>query len=101
AARAYLDAAEAEPRAIALEYRRRAAVQYLRTGRLTEGSKVLDEVLHAVGMRPPPEVPWRAAGQILWRRAVSRTRGLRYQPRDETEVSAAQLALVDASWSGQ
>lgn len=30
---------------------------------------MLDEVLHAVGMAPPPEAPWRAAASILFRRA--------------------------------
>jgi eukaryotic-like serine/threonine-protein kinase len=100
-AEAYLRAASApaSEAAQALELRRRAAEQYLRSGHVDEGLEVLRGVLATVGIRFAT-TPRGALLSLLWRRIRVRLRGLRYQARDRSQVSPEQLSLVDVYWSG-
>jgi tetratricopeptide (TPR) repeat protein len=97
AAEVYLRAGEDAPAAQALELRRRAGEQYLRAGHVDEGLEVLRAVLAAIGMRLA-RTPQRALASMLFRRARSALRGIRY-----TERAAAgpgeDFSRIDACWS--
>jgi serine/threonine protein kinase len=98
AAQAYLAAArEADP-AEALDLRRRAAQQFLLSGRVDEGLPILRDVLHAVGLRLA-RTPRRAFWSLLFYRAVLELRGLRFRERSADQVPAAELARIDIGWA--
>ncbi|MBA3503551.1 MAG: AAA family ATPase [Deltaproteobacteria bacterium] len=98
AAETYLAAAQGAPAAEATELRRRAASQYLRTGQIESGLRVLDEVLADVG-GSRPQSPRRAVASLVWHRTKLRLRGLRFEPRDPTRVSPYELARLDVLWT--
>lgn len=103
AAQAYLEAArlrEGAPllAAEAVELKRRAAEQLLRSGHIDEGLGVLRSVMAVVGMRLA-KTPGRAAGALLWRRAHAALRGTRFRERDASQVSAEELTRIDLCWS--
>ncbi|HTM21426.1 MAG TPA: AAA family ATPase, partial [Kofleriaceae bacterium] len=98
AAAAYLAAAGDAATAEALELRRRAADQLLRSGHIDEGLAALDDVLAAVGLRLPRS-PGRALWSLALRRAHVRLRGLRHRRRDAGEVPPRDLTRIDVCWS--
>ena len=98
AAALYRDAAASASPADALDLRRRAAEQLLRSGHVDEGLATLRTVLGAVGMRLA-DTPAKALASLLWRRARIRLRGLRFQPRDESQIAAEMLTRIDTCWS--
>jgi hypothetical protein len=101
AAAAYLAAIEGEPamgQGEALDLRRRAAENYLRSGYYDEGMACLRDVLSAVGMRVP-RTPSAALAALLARRAQIRARGLAFDERAEAEVPEAALRRIDVCWS--
>jgi hypothetical protein len=98
AAVAYLAAAEESASADALEFRRRAAMQYFLGGRVEEGFALLCSVLHARGIA----VPSGTAGSLvslLMRRARIWARGLEFASRTPGQISAEELSLIDLCWS--
>jgi energy-coupling factor transporter ATP-binding protein EcfA2 len=98
AATEYLSAAEVCGAAEALELRRRAAEQLLRSGHLDDGLRALETVLGAVGMRLAA-TRRRAMWSLIRRRMRVRMRGLRFTERDPSQVSAERLTRVDICWS--
>jgi hypothetical protein len=98
AARAYLVAAGQAPSAIALDLRRRAAEQLLRSGYIDEGLEALGEVLRAVGLRLP-RTSGRAVAGLLWRRFLVWLRGIRFRARDASRLDPAELVRMDVCWS--
>ena len=98
AAGVYLEAAAAAPPSAALELRRRAAEQLLRSGYLDEGYRVVHDVLDAMGMKLASS-PATALASLLWRRLRIRMRGLHFTPRDASEIAPEALVRVDACWS--
>jgi hypothetical protein len=102
AAKAYLAAAKATGTSASaaerLELQRRAAEQLLLSGHFDEGLAALRAVLGAIGMTLPHS-PRRALASLLWHRARLRVRGLRFDERDESQVSAVELTRSDVSWS--
>src|SRR5205823_1035307 len=94
AAEAYVAAAEGAPIADALELRRRAASQLLRTGHVDRGLALLDDVLRELGMTMPA-TPRRALASLLWHRARLRVRGLDFARRDARELSPYDLVSLD------
>ena len=100
AADAFVAAATVETDdARALELRRRAAEQYLGSGRIDDGLRTLHEVLGAVGLALP-ETPTRALVSLLVNRALVRLRGIGFRPRDPGAVSPSELARIDVCWAG-
>jgi len=97
AAEAYLEAARL-PRADVLELQRRAAEQYLKSGRLDEGRAVLETVLGAAGVKIPP-TPRAALNALLWCRARIRLRGLGFRERAVAELTPDTLTRMDVCWS--
>jgi hypothetical protein len=94
AAEAYLKAAEGAEVGKSRDLRRRAAEQYLRSGHVEEGLRVLDEVLREVGLRLP-RTPRAALWSWLLRCAWLRLRGLRSCRREERELTPERLQRVD------
>ncbi|MGZ3430139.1 MAG: serine/threonine-protein kinase PknK, partial [Polyangia bacterium] len=87
-----------EATAAALELRRRAADQWLRSGHVDEGLAAVRTVLGAVGMRMP-STPTGALASLLWGRARVRLRGLRFRERAAPDVPPTLLAQLDTSLS--
>ena len=98
AAAAYLTASEGTTSADALELRRRAAEQLLRSGHLDEGLRLLETVLNRIGMKLADNT-WAALLSFLLRRAQIRLRGLAFQERDASQIAPDQLIRVDTCWS--
>ena len=98
AAEVYLAAAEGAKAAEALELKRRAAEQLLRSGHIDSGLAALRSVLSAVGLKLA-DSPRRALVSLLSTRAFLALRGLKYVERDATEIAASQLMKIDICWS--
>ncbi|MFT3766669.1 MAG: AAA family ATPase [Minicystis sp.] len=98
AAAAYLAAASASSPGEALDLRRRAADQLLRSGHIDEAMATFRVVLSAVGMDMPDSA--RAAlAAFLFRRAQVRLRGLSFRERDEHDIPQEDLTRIDTCWS--
>jgi hypothetical protein len=82
----------------AIELRRRAAEQLLRTGHLDEGLAELRTVLAVVDL-DLAATPRRALMSLLGRRVQARLRGLRFRQRAASQVPPAVLAQIDVCWS--
>jgi tetratricopeptide (TPR) repeat protein len=98
AAPLYLEAASALPPAESLELRRRAAEQYLVSGRIDEGVKLLRPVLAEVGLSYPP-TPSRANMSIITRSTQLSLRGIGFRATPETDIPAAELLRTDVCLS--
>jgi hypothetical protein len=98
AAHAYLLAAGESDAIDAIDLRRRAAEQLLRSGHVDEGLKVLRDVLNSVGMKLAP-TPLRALNSLVLRRAQIRLRGLRFRLRQRSQISPDELTRIDICWS--
>src|SRR2546422_334535 len=94
AGEAFLAAAEASGASQALDFRRRAAEQYLQSGHLSEGKAVLRIVLESIGMRMPA-TPQGALISLLLGRAKIRLRGLSYRERDAAAIDPRELLRID------
>src|SRR5262249_21646258 len=69
----------------ALDLRRRAAEQLLRSGHVSAGLEALRTVLGAVGLQLA-ETPARALTSLLWRRGRLRLRGIAFKERAESQL---------------
>lgn len=94
AAARYQEAAELEEGLERLDLLRRAGLQLLVGGQVDAGSRVLSEVLEALGVR----LPKTGAGALATQAIASvtlRSKGLSFEPRPETECSREDLLRVD------
>jgi eukaryotic-like serine/threonine-protein kinase len=82
----------------ALQLRRRAADQLLRTGRIDEGIALLRTVLAPMGIAMT-EGPNATLASLLFYRVRLTLRGLRFSVREETDVDVELLRRIDALWS--
>ncbi|MGD0526580.1 MAG: AAA family ATPase [Polyangiaceae bacterium] len=98
AAKAYSLAADAAPPGEALDLRRRASEQFLRSGRFDEGIVAVREVLGLLGLGYPRS-PVHALVLLVFWRALLALRGMRYRERDASSVSSRELTRVDVCWS--
>ena len=98
AARVYLEIAKSASPYLALELTRRAGEHLLRNGHIDEGLAAIGHVLSQLDIRRA-ETPNRALLYLLWRRVTTRTRGLAFEERDESEISRADLTRIDVCWS--
>jgi tetratricopeptide (TPR) repeat protein len=98
AAKAFAAAADGAPPAEALELRRRAAEQFLRSGRFDEGIVAARAVLALLGLAYPRS-PMSAFVQLVFLRVLLAVRGMRYRERDPSLVSAHDLMRIDVCWS--
>jgi hypothetical protein len=98
AATEYLQAAAGAERGESLELQQRAAQQYLVSGHLDDGLRVLRAVLDSVDMKLP-RTPRSALLSLLFRRIQLWFRGIRFQERDAGEVAIEDLRRIDICWS--
>jgi serine/threonine protein kinase/tetratricopeptide (TPR) repeat protein len=98
AADAFLAAAEGADAAGALELRRRAAEQLLRSGHFDDGLSLALGVVRQAGMRMPA-TPLMGVMLFLFLRLWMRLRGLGFREREATQVSPGELTRVDMWWS--
>ncbi len=98
AAQAYLTAAEGAKAARALELRRRAADQFLRSGHLDEGIPLLEAILARQGLKIF-DTPFRTIVSFLYHRLLIRLRGLEFVERDVSEVPDEELFRIDTCWT--
>ena len=98
AADIYLDIADRLPTARALEYRQRAAAQFFAGGYIDRGTRVVRDVLAAVGLKFPSS-PRIALASLLLHRAWLRLRGLNFVQRSPSQISERDLLRIDACWS--
>jgi hypothetical protein len=97
-ARMFLDAARGAPADDQLELRRAAAEQLLASGHIDEGSRVLRDVLLAVGMKAPETV----GGAVFWllvHRFWLLLMGLRFVRRKADEVPRDRRLRVEALYT--
>jgi len=98
AARVYLDAArEAQPTE-AVELKRLAAEQWLRSGRIEDGLELLNAIARELGIWLPRK-PWQTMLSIVCTRVRIAFRGLRVRERRPTEILAKDLLVLDVYWS--
>jgi hypothetical protein len=95
AAEHYRVAAAATQGTDAVELKRRAAEELVRSGHLDEGLTVAHEVLAEADLRPS-KAPLYA---LLYRRSLLRLRGLSFRERKAEDVPAKELARIDLCWS--
>ena len=98
AADSYSRAADEAPATEALDLRRRASEQFLRSGRFDEGIAAVREVLRVLGLKYPRS-PLHALVQLVVLRMVLALRGMGYRERDPSMVPARDLTRVDMCWS--
>jgi serine/threonine protein kinase/tetratricopeptide (TPR) repeat protein len=98
AAREYLAAAAGATIDETLERRRRAALHFLISGHIEDGLAELDAVLKAVGMSLPA-TPRRAILSLILNRLKIRLRGLRFRPRDASQIATEDLTRIDVCWA--
>jgi hypothetical protein len=98
AAEAYLEAAAGASKGNALELRRRAAEQLMRSGRIPAGIGLIDDVLAAVGARLRTS-PLLILVSLVLHGLRLRLRGLHFTVRDGSELTAKELTRVDLLWS--
>jgi len=98
AARAYVEAAGLAEGGRAVELKRRAAEQLLKSGHIDLGLDLARDVLDAAGLRLAP-TPRRALLSFAFHRAWVRLRGLRFVERAAADLPADELARIDAGWS--
>ncbi len=84
---------DAEP-ALRSHCQRRAAEQWLLTGRLTDGLSMIDRSLAEVD-EPVWRSPARARVALLWQRLCLFLRGLRWRVRAESEVTRSDQARLE------
>ncbi|MGH7440452.1 MAG: serine/threonine-protein kinase PknK, partial [Polyangiaceae bacterium] len=97
-ARAFLDAARGAPADDQVELRRAASEQLLASGHIDEGSRVLRDVLQAVGMKAPVS----AGGALFWLlffRFWLALMGLRFVRRKTEEVARDRRLRVEALYT--
>ena len=98
AAESYLAAIEGASAAEAIDLRRRAAQELLRSGHIAEGIQTIQQVLDVIGMK----LPTTRSGSMLslgWQRARIRLRGLGFQERDESQIAPDVLTRIDAAYA--
>ncbi len=97
-AAAYLEAAGHSSPGAAIDHKRKAAEHLLHSGHFDEGSAVLGDVMSTIGISVP-DTHRGALTSLLLQRVRVRIRGLRFKPRDASELRSEELAHLDACWS--
>jgi serine/threonine protein kinase len=97
-AEAYLAAADNATAAETLELKRLASAQLLISGHVDEGLALLRTLLGPLGMTMP-HTARQAQLSLFWNRIKLRLRGIHFQNRDESQISALHLKRIDLCWS--
>ena len=98
AAQAYSKAAETATAAETLELKRLASTQLLLSGHIDDGLALLRTLLGPLGLSMPGTAR-QARLSLVWHRFLLKLRGLKFQKRDESQISAMDLTRIDLCWS--
>ena len=93
AASSFLAAARLSRGVAALDLRRRAAGEQLRSGQIPEGLATMEPVLRAVGLELPKSRMRAIARRLYWRTRLH-VRGWRFEPRESSEISPRERLRV-------
>ncbi len=94
----YLGCCQGALAAEKLDYQRRAAEQYLRSGHIDRGVDVLHAVLAHINLKLAP-TPRHALLSLLWRTLRVRLRGYGFRERDVTQIAPEELMKIDTCWA--
>ncbi len=94
----FLQAARTAPPTTALDLRRRAAEQFLFSGHIEEGLRVVEQILSAMKMRAP-RTALGAVFSLVWRRLLLRLRGIGFRERSVDAVARDRLVRIDTCYS--
>jgi tetratricopeptide (TPR) repeat protein len=100
AARAYLEAARTAPPALASALRRKATQQLLRSGKIEEGTELLEDLLAEVGVRGFQSNA-RVVSKLLWNKGLLRFSTFVVPPANDrvpTALEAQQLETLAATF---
>ena len=97
-AEAYLAASQEAAGVDKLELQRRAAGQFMMSGRIDQGLATAGDVLAAIGLKMPPS-PRRALISFFALRAILIFRGLRFRERSAAEIAPSELLRIDVCFS--
>jgi serine/threonine protein kinase/tetratricopeptide (TPR) repeat protein len=97
-AKLFLEAAQFAPAADAVDLRRRAGDNLLRSGHVVEGLRTMQDVMRALGIKVAP-TRRRALASLIFARARISLRGLKYQKRAPNEVPVKELARLDSLYA--
>ena len=98
AAHAYLSALDGASAAEAIDLRRLAAQELLRSGHIGDGMRTIRQVLDIIGMK----LPSTHAGALVslgWQRARIAMRGLDFVERDASQIAPDVLTRIDAAYA--
>ncbi len=98
AAQAYAKAAETATVAETLELKRLASTQLLLSGHVEDGLALLRTLLGPLGLSMP-RTARQAWLSLFWHRFLLKLHGLKFQKRDESQISAMALTRIDLCWS--
>ena len=98
AAHVYLDASWEAEASVAIELKRLAAEQLLRSAHIDEGMALLRSIARQLGVRLPTK-PWQAIVSLLWQRTRVAFHSLRVRERPSTTVAMEDLRVLDLYWS--
>ena len=98
AAQVYSKAAETATAAETLELKRLASTQLLLSGHIDDGLALLRTLLGPLGLSMPGTAH-QARLSLIWHRFLLKLRGLKFQKRDESQISAMDLTRIDLCWS--
>jgi len=98
AALTYLELAAETSESRSLDFKRRAAQQFLMGGHITEGLQILRSLLSAVGFSLP-RGPQAALLSLIFNRLKIRLRGLEFDERPESNISGSTLVRIDTCWA--
>jgi tetratricopeptide (TPR) repeat protein len=98
AAQCYLEASEGAPFTEAADLRRRAAEEFLTSGRIDQGLEMAREALAGLGIHLARNRRVMLAS-ILLRLAWFRVRGLGFRPRRPEDIDPEELERLDVMWA--
>ena len=98
AAHVYLDASRAAEASVAIELKRLAAEQLLRSAHIAEGLDLLRDIARQLGVRLPSQ-PWQVKLSLLLQRTRVASTSLRVRKRRPASVPTEDLRVLDLYWS--
>jgi eukaryotic-like serine/threonine-protein kinase len=98
AAHVYLEASREAEASVAIELKRLAAEQLLRSAHVDEGMELLRSIARQLGVRLPTK-PWHAIVSVLWQRLRVAFHALRVSERPPTPVAMEDQRVLDLYWS--
>jgi hypothetical protein len=98
AAHVYLDASREAEASVAIELKRLAAEQLLRSAHIEEGLDLLRSIAGQLGVHLPT-TPWQAILCFLWQRTRVAFHALGVRERPSTAAAAEDQRLLDLYWS--